>query len=136
MGIAGLSTAQDDILEVLGAAHQASDRPDSRAQGIPLEIYWGATASVCQILSPLFPNCGIPPTFAAPGAVLVLSNVRVGSIASFRVRSHLDRFTPMNGHVRPCRIVTAPSPLQHGRVRGRLAGWRLSREVPVASASV
>ena len=24
-----------------------------------------------------------------------------GSIASFRARSYLDRFTPMNGHARP-----------------------------------
>jgi len=27
--------------------------------------------------------------------------VRKGSIASIRARSHLDRFTPMNGHVGP-----------------------------------
>ena len=26
---------------------------------------------------------------------------RLGSIASFRARHHLDRFTPMNGHARP-----------------------------------
>src|SRR5712691_2386338 len=29
------------------------------------------------------------------------SQVRSGSIAPFRARSHLDRFTPMNGHIRP-----------------------------------
>src|SRR6266571_9197623 len=28
-------------------------------------------------------------------------HVRIGSIASFRARSHLDRFTPMNGRAGP-----------------------------------
>src|SRR5713101_2762180 len=30
-----------------------------------------------------------------------LRNVWIGSIASFRARSHLDRFTPMNGRAGP-----------------------------------
>jgi hypothetical protein len=69
MGIAGLSTAKTIFWErsglliglaVLGFPKLRVRRPTDVALKEPSQNLWRPTATVCQILSPLFPNCGIP----------------------------------------------------------------------------
>ena len=89
MGIAGLSTAQDDILEALGAAHQVHvcgfrdseiERPAPtrrRAEG-PCRTIWRATRSLARLVAAIFELRNFP-TFAAPCAV-ALTRAIVGPI--------------------------------------------------------